>query len=114
MRQLFLVLVSLISSAAAQTPATTAYPAAPRGDHVDVYHGIKVPDPYRWLEDLDSPATTAWVKAQNGLTFGFLATLPQRAPFRDRLTALWNYERVGVPAKEGGRYFFSKNTGLQN
>src|SRR5687768_1848782 len=113
MRQLFLVPLSLISSAAAQTPPT-AYPAAPRGDHVDVYHGTKVTDPYRWLEDLDSAETTAWVKAQNELTFGFLESLPQRALFRDRLTALWNYERIGVPTKEGGRYFFARNSGLQN
>src|SRR5687768_18529092 len=112
MRQLFLVPLSLISAAGAQTPPA-AYPAAPRGDHVDVYHGTKVSDPYRWLEDLDSPATTAWVKAQNELTFGFLETLPQRTDFRERLTTLWNYARVGVPDKEGGRYFFSKNSGLQ-
>jgi prolyl oligopeptidase len=115
MRKLMPVFVSLVSSAAAQTPAVTPnYPIAPRGEHVDDYHGKKVPDPYRWLEDLDSSQTTAWVKAQNELTFGFLERLPQRAPFRDRLTTLWNYERVGVPAKEGGRYFFSKNSGLQN
>lgn len=92
----------------------TSYPAATRGEIVDTYHGTPVADPYRGLEDLDSPATTTWVEAQNKLTFGFLESLPQRAAFRDRLTALWNYERVGVPSKEGGRYFFSKNTGLQN
>jgi len=101
----------------AATPKTSApvnYPDSPRGAHVDVYHGTHVADPYRWLEDLDSPQTAAWVAAQNELTFGFLANLPQRARFRDRLTALWNYERVGVPVKEGGRYFFSRNSGLQN
>ncbi len=90
------------------------YPAAPRGDQVDNYHGTSVADPYRWLEDLDSPATTAWVEAENKLTFGFLETLPQRAQFRERLTKLWNFERIGVPFKEGGRTFFSKNSGLQN
>ncbi len=92
----------------------TQYPAAVRGDHVDTYHGTKVPDPYRWLEDLDSPATTAWVAAQNQLTMGFLETLPSRARFHERLTKLWNYERIGLPFKEGGRTFFSKNSGLQN
>ena len=90
------------------------YPDSPRGTHVDVYHGTNVADPYRWLEDLDSPPTAAWVAAQNELTFGFLAGLPQRNRFRERLTALWNYERIGVPTKEGGRYFFSRNSGLQN
>ena len=113
MRNLIPLLVPLAACAAAPAPSLD-YPAAPRGDHVDVYHGAKVPDPYRWLEDLDSPQTTAWVEAQNKLTFGFLETLPQRAAFRDRLTKLWNYERIGVPFKEGGRYFFSKNSGLQN
>ena len=109
------VLVPLVACAAAEAAApATDYPPAPRGDHVDVYHGAKVPDPYRWLEDLDSPQTTAWVEAENKLTFGFLESLPQRAAFRDRLTKLWNYERIGVPFKEGGRYFFSKNSGLQN
>ncbi len=101
----------------AATPKTFApvnYPDSPRGADVDVYHGTHVADPYRWLEDLDSPQTAAWVAAQNELTFGFLANLPQRSRFRDRLTALWNYERVGVPVKEGGRYFFSRNSGLQN
>ncbi len=81
---------------------------------MDVYHGKEVPDPYRWLEDLDSPQTAAWVEAQNKLTFGFLETLPQRAAFRERLTSLWNYARIGIPTKEGGRYFFSQNSGLQN
>jgi prolyl oligopeptidase len=115
MHKIVPVFVSLVSCGAAQsTSVSPGYPAAPRGDHVDVYHGTKVPDPYRWLEDLDSAATTKWVTAQNELTFGFLEKLPQRAGFQERLTALWNYERVGVPAKEGGRYFYSRNSGLQN
>ncbi|HUR60562.1 MAG TPA: hypothetical protein VM029_22770, partial [Opitutaceae bacterium] len=107
---MMLSLAALLSAHAA--PLT--YPPAPRGDVVDDLHGTKVADPYRWLEDLDSPQTTAWVEAQNKVTFGFLETLPQRAWFRERLTKLWNYPRIGVPVKEGGRYFFSKNSGLQN
>ena len=114
-RHLLPLVLTTAVSAAAPTPTLPAgYPTAPRGDHVDVYHGTKVADPYRWLEDLDSPQTTAWVAAQNRLTFGFLETLPQRAAFRERLTTLWNYPRTGVPFKQGGRYFFSKNSGLQN
>jgi prolyl oligopeptidase len=115
MRKFLFMLVPLVSTAVAQTPAPKfSYPDATRSEHVDVYHRTKVADPYRWLEDLDSPETTAWVKAQNELTFGFLEKLPQRKQFRERLTTLWNYARVGVPTKKGGRYFFSKNTGLQN
>ena len=90
------------------------YPPAARGDVVDDYHGAKVAEPYRWLEDLDSPATRAWVAAENKLTFDFLKELPQRAWFHERLTQLWNFPRYGLPFKEGGRYFFTKNDGLQN
>jgi len=90
------------------------YPAAPPGPVVDDYHGTKVPDPYRWLEELDSAPTRAWVQAENQLTTDFLRRLPQRAWFRGRLNRLWNYPRYGVPFKEGGQYFFTKNDGLQN
>jgi prolyl oligopeptidase len=115
MRDFASVMLPLVALATVQgAPVPSEYPAAARGDQVDDYHGTKVADPYRWLEDLDSPATSAWVEAQNRLTEGFLAALPERAAFRARLTQLWNYERVGIPFKEGGRYFFSKNTGLQN
>jgi prolyl oligopeptidase len=106
--------VTALVSPAMAAPAAWNYPAAARGDVVDDYFGTKVPDPYRWLEDLDSPQTEAWVEAENKLTFGFLETLPQRAYFRERLTTLWNFPRVSAPFKEGGRYFFSKNSGLQN
>jgi len=90
------------------------YPAAPRGETVDDYHGTRIADPYRWLENLDSPETRAWVAAENKLTFGFLGSLPQRSYFHDRLTTLWDFPRVGIPFKEAGRYFFSKNSGLEN
>lgn len=90
------------------------YPVTTKGTVVDDYHGAKVPDPYRWLEELDTDQTRSWVEAQNALTFGFLKNLPQRTAIRERLAKLWNYERYGLPFKEGGRYFVSKNTGLQN
>jgi prolyl oligopeptidase len=90
------------------------YPAAQRGEQVDDYHGTKVADPYRWLEDPDAAESRAWAEAENKLTFGYLAEIPERAKIRERLTALWNYERFGAPFKEGGRYFFYKNDGLQN
>lgn len=94
--------------------AVIDYPVTPRGDVVDDYFGTKVPDPYRWLENLDSPETQAWVAAENKLTFGFLARLEQREAFKQRLMKLWNYPRYGLPFKEGGLYFFAKNDGLQN
>ncbi len=90
------------------------YPATRATDQVDLYHGVKVADPYRWLEDDNSAETKAWVEAQNKLTFGFLDQIPERTTIRNRLTKLWNYERYGVPFKEGGRYFLFKNDGLQN
>jgi prolyl oligopeptidase len=90
------------------------YPAARICDQVDDYHGISVPDPYRWLEDLDSEETKAWTEAENRITSDYLEKLPDRAPLRERLTALWNYERYGVPFREGGRLFYFKNDGLQN
>ncbi|MCH8922655.1 MAG: S9 family peptidase [Planctomycetes bacterium] len=90
------------------------YPKTRKGDHLDDYHGRKIADPYRWLEDADSQETTAWVKAQNELTFGFLKNIPQREAIRKRLTKLWNYERFGTPRRRGGRYFYSRNDGLQN
>jgi prolyl oligopeptidase len=90
------------------------YPTTKKTEHTDEYHGVKVADPYRWLEDADSAETKAWVDAQNALTFSYLNEIPARAKIRDRLTKLWNYEKYGVPFKEGGRYFYSKNDGLQN
>ena len=91
-----------------------AYPPAPKGDQVDDYHGTKVADPYRDLENTDSEATKKWIEAENKLTFDYLAAIPERKKINEKLTALWNYEKYTVPFREGDRYFFSKNTGLQN
>ncbi len=93
---------------------TLDYPKTRKVDQVDDYHGTKVEDPYRWLEDDYSEETKAWVEAQNAVTFAYLASLPDREPLRKRLTELWNYPRYGTPFKRGGRYFFFKNDGLQN
>ena len=90
------------------------YPAARKSEQVDEYHGVKVVDPYRWLEDLDSEETRTWVEAENKLTFNFLESIPARTSIKDRLTKLWNYEKFGVPFKEGNRYFYTRNSGLQN
>jgi prolyl oligopeptidase len=100
------------SSAPASAPAL-AYPPARRGDVVDDYHGVQVADPYRWLEDLDSVETRAWVEAESKLAADYLAKLPMQPRFKERLTALWNYEKYGVPWNQRGRYFYSYNSGLQ-
>ena len=103
---------------AGATPVASAqalqYPPARTGDVVDDYHGTKVPDPYRWLEDPDAPETRTWIEAENRLTEGYLAQIPARATIRERLTALWNYPKYGTPFHKAGRFFFFKNDGLQN
>jgi len=91
-----------------------SYPVAKKVDQTDNYHGTVVADPYRWLEDANSAETKAWVDAENKVTQAYLAQIPQREAIRQRLTQLWNYERYGVPFKEGGRYFLTRNDGLQN
>ena len=105
---------SLRISTGAEGERFVVYPQAPKGKQVDNYFGTKVEDPYRDLENLDSEPTRKWIEAQNKLTFDYLAAIPERKAINDKLTALWNYEKYTVPFREGGRYFFSKNTGLQN
>jgi prolyl oligopeptidase len=95
-----------------QDPIT--YPAARRSDQTDDYFGTRVADPYRWLEDVDSPETRAWVEAQRQVTGAYLSALPEREPIRRRLTELYDYPKYGVPFREGGRTFWTQNTGLQN
>ncbi len=105
-----------LTVAACQQPASmpdVSYPPSPTGSVVDDYFGTKVADPYRWMEALDSGEVKDWVSAQNAVTFKYLEALPLRAHFRTRITELWNYPRVSVPVREGERYFFERNTGLQ-
>ena len=91
------VLTMICHLMAAAAEPNLKYPGTRRSDQVDVYHGVQVPDPYRWLEDTDSEETKAWVEAQNKVTFSYLEKVPQRAPLRQRLTKLWNFERYGTP-----------------
>jgi prolyl oligopeptidase len=102
------------ATASAQSLQTCTLPRARTVDTVTDYFGTAVRDPYRWLEDTDSPDTKAWVEAEDCVTFAYLAAIPERARIRERLSQLWNYERFGVPSREGGIYVFSKNDGLQN
>ena len=107
------------------TPASVAtdtserawtYPETARGDQTDNYHGTVVADPYRWLEDdvRESGAVADWVEAQNEVTFAYLETIPERDKIKERLTSLWDYEKFGVPFRQGGKIFYFRNDGLQN
>ena len=108
------LIVCLLAGITQQMIKPNNYPPARKSDQVDDYHGTKVADPYRWLEDLDSEETRNWVEAENKLSFGFLASIPARNTIKERLTKLWNYEKYGIPFKEGNRYFYTRNSGLQN
>ena len=90
------------------------YPPTRKEDVVEDYHGTKIADPYRWLEDDNAAETKAWVTEQNKVTSAFLAGIPKRAQIRERLAKLWNFERYGEPFERGGRYFWTYNSGLQN
>ena len=114
-----LCLIALIPTANAQDETTEAkmlYPNSRKSDHIDEYFGVKVPDPYQWLENdvRESEEVRAWVDAQVKCTSGYLSTLPFREEIESRLTKLWDYEKYGTPFKRGGRYYYSKNDGLQN
>jgi prolyl oligopeptidase len=113
-KHLGLAALFLLPSGCTLLTPTMKYPATPTTNQVDVYHGVTVADPYRWLEDDNSPQTKAWVQAENAVTFAWLEGVPERPAIKARLTQLWNYERYGVPHRQGGRYFFSRNDGLQN
>jgi prolyl oligopeptidase len=93
---------------------TIAYPPSPVVDQRDNYHGTQIDDPFRWLEDVDSEATKAWIASQNQVTLDYLSAIPERAPIKERLTQLWNFERYGIPVRHGSHYFFTYNNGLQD
>lgn len=105
MRILFVMTVLALSSSFAAPDGTRlTYPETRKVDQVDDYFGTKVADPYRWLEDDKSADTAAWVAAENKVTFAYLEKIPARETIKHRVTELWNYERYGVPSKEGPRY----------
>lgn len=117
MKNTFLIMA--VSSAMATfgqnpNPKSITYPVTNKGETVDVYFDTKLPDPYRWLEDDKSVETGAWVKAQNEVTYGYLAQIPFRDVLKARMEKLWNYEKIGAPFKEGNFTYYYKNNGLQN
>ncbi|MDG2129425.1 MAG: prolyl oligopeptidase family serine peptidase [Fuerstiella sp.] len=111
-----LILSILVASTSFAQDTTLVYPETRTVPQVDDFHGTKVDDPYRWLEDdvRESDDVAAWVDAQNKLTFDYLKQLPGRDRIEERVTELWNYEKISAPSNEGGRYYFFRNDGLQN
>jgi prolyl oligopeptidase len=108
-----LVLLLASSAAAQQQQGRVSYPQTKTINQVDDYFGRKVTDPYRWMEDLNDADVTQWVKAENAVTEKYLGALPMRERFRSRITELWNYPKVGLPFREAGKLFYTKNSGLQ-
>ena len=106
--------VFVVASAGSSTEAKLSYPPAPRNTVTDDYFGTTVADPYRWLEDVDSPQTIAWVKAEGDLTRAYLDAIPQRVAIRNAFKKLYNYEYVSAPFREGKHWFYFHNSGLQN
>jgi prolyl oligopeptidase len=112
---IFLQIMGVALFLCAQTSTQTMhYPPPPISSQADDYHGIKIADPYRTLENADAPSTQKWVEQENALTFSWLAKIPGRDKVRTQLTSLWNYERYTAFYKAGGQYFYSHNSGLQN
>jgi prolyl oligopeptidase len=102
------------ATASPQAKAGLTYPVSKTVSQTDEYHGTKVADPYRWLEDLDAPATREWITAQNQVTFDYLKGIGGSEKMKARLTEIWNYERYSAPQQYGGHYFYTHNDGLQN
>jgi prolyl oligopeptidase len=109
-----LAVVALMASCTDGSKEKITYPITRTGDVVDTIFGTIVPDPYRWLEDDMSEETAAWVKEQNAVTFGYLEKIPYREQIKERLTQIWNYEKFGMPFREGDYIYYTKNNGLQN
>ncbi|GAB3249925.1 prolyl oligopeptidase family serine peptidase [Larkinella harenae] len=102
-----------VSGALAQSNSIK-YPQTRKAEQIDDYHGTKISDPYRWLEDDRSAETEAWVKAQNAVTFGYLEQIPYRKQLENRLEQIINYPRYSAPSRKGDWFYFYKNDGLQN
>jgi prolyl oligopeptidase len=108
------ILCAILLAAGRNRAKAAEYPEARRGTQVDDYFGEKIADPYRWMEEIDSPETRTWIAAERAATAAALEKMPERTPIRNRLTALWNYPKFGLPFKRGTRMFYTKNNGLQN
>ena len=113
-KTLLFLLAGLMVISCKQKQAKLVYPKTEKKIVTDTYFGTKVEDPYRWLEDDRSPETEAWVKEENKVTFDYLDQIPFRDALKEELTAIWNYEKLSAPFKEGEYTYYYKNDGLQN
>jgi prolyl oligopeptidase len=111
---LILVFVGIFYSCQTEKSIVVNYPETKKVDTADTYFGTKVKDPYRWLENDRSRETEAWVEKENKATFNYLNKIPYRDSLKERITELWNYEKVSAPHREGDFVYFSKNNGLQD
>jgi prolyl oligopeptidase len=107
-------LLALVTAPAVRAAGGFVYPAAPRGTVTDNYFGTVVPDPYRWLENLDSPQTVAWEGAEQKFTRSYLDAIPARDAIARHLRAIADYAKYSAPSRVKNRYFFTYNSGLQN
>ena len=114
MKRLIPIIIIMILISSSHSSSQIVYPVTVKENVVDTYFGIEVKEPYRWLENDTSRATSTWVKAQNKVTYDYLAQIPFRNELKKRLTSLMNYPKYGAPFKKNGQYFFFKNNGLQN
>ena len=113
MKKIVLISMAMMATSMMQAQGLQ-YPKAEKDGTVDEYFGVKVSDPYRWLENDTSAQTTAWVEAENKVTNAYLQKIPFREKLLKRLTELSSYEKVGAPRKHHGKWYFSRNNGLQN
>ncbi len=113
-RTLLMCAATLLPSSLPAQNTPLVYPVAHKVEQVDAYFGTHVADPYRWMENVDAPEVKTWVDAENTVTHAWLGQVPQREAMRKRLMQLTDYERFSAPTKQGNRFFYSHNTGLQN
>ncbi|HUW05431.1 MAG TPA: prolyl oligopeptidase family serine peptidase [Williamwhitmania sp.] len=114
MKRVSLIIAALVLVLTSCNFNHVKYPKTKKVDQVDTYFGVKVADPYRWLENDRSPEVEEWVKAENAVTNDYLSKIPFREKLKQRLTKVWNYEKMGVPIQRGSKLFYQKNSGLEN
>ena len=108
------ILLSVLLLSTSVAFSQLQYPSTKKVEHVDEYHGVKIPDPYRWLEDDNSQETKAWVQEQNKITFDYLSKIPYRDQMKKRIQEVYNYPKYSAPFRSNEYYYFYKNDGLQN